>query len=103
MIRDIDEDIQETAKELELNLHGEEIKPPLQEKERSALDFEERLADEEAGDAADISEEELEGIPEEDFDIIAEIGQRNAALSPLDEEENISDDFQEDDDFGDDK
>jgi DNA-directed RNA polymerase subunit beta len=99
MIRDIDDDIQETAKELELNLHGEEIKPPLPEKERSISDFEEGLEE----PADDISDEDLAEMveDEEDFDIIAEIGQRKSALLPLDDD--YKDEFEEDDDFDDDK
>ena len=65
MIRDSDEDINETAKELELNLGGEEARPSPHERARS--NFEPDVIDElEASDNLEPLEEEL--------DIIAEIG-----------------------------
>ena len=65
MIRDSDEDINETAKELELNLGGEGSRPSPHERARS--NFEPDVIDElEASDNLEPLEEEL--------DIIAEIG-----------------------------
>lgn len=64
-IRETDEDIHETAKELELSLGGETPRPSPHERNRS--DFEADMVDElEAGDNVEPLEEEL--------DIIAEIG-----------------------------
>lgn len=65
MIRDSDEDINETAKELELNIGGDDV--PQAPMERKKSDFEADVVDEiEANDDIEPLEEEL--------DIIAEIG-----------------------------
>jgi DNA-directed RNA polymerase subunit beta len=69
LIRDSDDDVHETAKELELNIGGEDEHPaPL---ERKKADFEPDLVDElESNDDIEPMEEEL--------DIIAEIGELDA-------------------------
>ncbi len=67
LIRESDEDIHETAKELELHIGGEEGERPLPH-ERKIADFEPDMVDElEASDDIEPIEEEL--------DIIAEIGE----------------------------
>ncbi|EAX47692.1 DNA-directed RNA polymerase, beta subunit [Thermosinus carboxydivorans Nor1] len=70
LIRESDEDIHETAKELELSLGGEEPHRPLPH-ERKLDDIEPDMVDEmEAGSAAEPLDEEL--------DIIAEIGEMDS-------------------------
>ncbi|MDD4600513.1 DNA-directed RNA polymerase subunit beta [bioreactor metagenome] len=65
MIRDSDDDVHETAKELELNIGGQEVKAL--SRERKQADFKPDVVDElEAND-------EIEPV-EEELDIIAEIG-----------------------------
>ncbi|MPM38690.1 DNA-directed RNA polymerase subunit beta [bioreactor metagenome] len=65
LIRDSDDDVHETAKELELNIGGEEVQ--VSPVERKQADFEPDMVDElEANDDIEPMEEEL--------DIIAEIG-----------------------------
>ncbi len=66
LIRESDEDINQTAKELELNIGGEETR--LSPHERSRSNFEPDMIDEiEAGDGLEPSEE--------DMDIIADLGE----------------------------
>ena len=81
-IRESDEDIHETAKELELSIGGDAMERPLPQ-ERKVADFEPDLVDElEAGD-------DLEPI-EEELDIIAEIGEmQQGSLEPRE----LDDDF----------
>lgn len=74
LIRESDEDIHETAKELELNLGGEEVARHTPQ-ERKIADFEPDMVDElEASDDIEPLEEEL--------DIIAEIGELGADDMP---------------------
>jgi DNA-directed RNA polymerase subunit beta len=107
MIRDIDDDIQETAKELELNLHGEDRKIIPSAKERNVSDFEEGIVEDAdmINDNVEISEDEIDDMQlseDESFDIIAEIGKvsdRKTALVIDDEEESFddTDDFTDED------
>jgi len=74
LIRESDEDIHETAKELELSIGGEEGERPLPH-ERKIADFETDIVDElEASDDIEPIEEEL--------DIIAEIGEMSPDQVP---------------------
>lgn len=78
LIRESDDDIHETAKELELSIGGEEGERPLPH-ERKTADFEPDVVDElEASDDIEPIEEEL--------DIIAEIGEMQPA-APRDDED----------------
>ncbi|KAF1854342.1 hypothetical protein Lal_00045296 [Lupinus albus] len=85
LIRESDEDIHETAKELELSLGGEEARPSPHERTRTELESD--MVDElESGDNLEPLEEEL--------DIIAEIGDMDndkfdAAESELDSDEEF--------------
>ncbi|MDR3564705.1 MAG: DNA-directed RNA polymerase subunit beta [Negativicutes bacterium] len=82
LIRESDEDIHETAKELELSIGGEEGERPLPH-ERKIADFEADLVDElEASDDIEPIEEEL--------DIIAEIGEMSPDQVPP---RDVEDDF----------
>jgi DNA-directed RNA polymerase subunit beta len=82
MIRDSDEDINETAKELELNIGDDVPKAPI---ERKKTDFESDVVDElEANDDIEPLEEEL--------DIIAEIGEMEPDIAQRAEEDEF--DFQ---------
>ena len=84
LIRESDEDVQETAKELELSLGGEEGERPAPH-DRKPSDIEEDMLDElEAGDDIEPLEEEL--------DIIAEIGE-------MDSDKFIPAKIEEDEDF----
>lgn len=85
LIRESDEDIHETAKELELSLGGEEARPSPHERTRTELESD--MVDElESGDSLEPLEEEL--------DIIAEIGDMDndkfdAAESELDSDDEF--------------